>query len=572
MGSFEYSTIDFENVTDVRLVGGSITNSETPNGESTSAPSSESVTKEQQRKRQLIEFRRDEFEEFDDLFTEFMTVWEALSPDDSEWPLEISRITGVPDYVRCRNCEYYGEGASTDGKDLCFASGEEQDDGETYYRIVEDNGSELPNFCETSMRRRGVKFPTQLLFDLPPDVFKPAWRDAKGDIEREARRHIEGRETALDEGRNSSKYVTEPICAWVETREVYAARNVMSEVDSLFIPSSYKLFRSAALEFAWRRTVDDVLTEDYHRSRAEAYLRALDSPVAEDTKPGEGGLEFERDVREFVDNLGWPLRDRVFEIETETGQSIRKKEVDIHTEIDSTPALIEVYTHGAHREKDRQLADYRELYQRATGTDPITIEVSDRISHAELSLSIFETLVNLNCSSHGMPPGDYYGTFTPSYDTDRDIVGQLGADDYTYQIGDGEYTPPRSCIETERAVEHALREQGSKSTKPYSKPREFQGERDRPTRFGCHAIGPTVPLVYGDDDDVLLVAFHGGRASAGAESATNTSTVPVTRPIRWTRWLSRAFSTDSVNVVRVHDEPDGRNALSPRLLAALLMI
>lgn len=131
--------------------------------------------------------------------------------------------------------------------------------------------------------------------------------------------------------------------------------------------SGQKEIRKWALRIAWNM---HGVPEDWNYQRAEAFLRDLDSHAAK-TKGivGSGGREFEDRVQSFVSELGLPQRETVLRIETKN-DDIRYKEMDVHTEIDSAPYIIEIFTSRSIKEKENQLWNYSELYEIATGNEP----------------------------------------------------------------------------------------------------------------------------------------------------------------------------------------------------------
>lgn len=151
--------------------------------------------------------------------------------------------------------------------------------------------------------------------------------------------------------------------------------------------------RSQAINLAFGVAFSD---EDYYYQRAEALLRDIDSDVAEDSGPGAGGREFEYEAVRKLDNQ-FTLRDEtVFKIYfDENAPAVRWqdfvsdpseptfKEADAIIEGEIGPIVVDFFTQRNTREKQRQVRNYAELYEIATGKSAKAWGITDTV-HAEL--------------------------------------------------------------------------------------------------------------------------------------------------------------------------------------------
>lgn len=142
----------------------------------------------------------------------------------------------------------------------------------------------------------------------------------------------------------------------------------------------------AALKYAYYQVwgVDGPVDTGHHQfnpSRERAMLRALGSESADDNSGdlGRGGKAFEETVRQNVfSSGGFPDLDTVFRIESKSG-SVSYKEMDLHTRVDDTLIIAELFTQRLASKKAEQLSDYERLYQIATGFKPRSYLVTDEV-------------------------------------------------------------------------------------------------------------------------------------------------------------------------------------------------
>jgi hypothetical protein len=154
--------------------------------------------------------------------------------------------------------------------------------------------------------------------------------------------------------------------------------------------------RSQAVNLAFKTAFPD---EDYYYQRAEALLRDLDADVAKDTSPGSGGREFEREAIKRL-NERFTLRDEtVFKIIfrddapearwrdfVEDPSEPTYKEADAIIEGDIGPIVVDFFTQRRTREKRKQVHNYAELYEKATGDEAHAWGVTDSIRGELLEL------------------------------------------------------------------------------------------------------------------------------------------------------------------------------------------
>lgn len=151
--------------------------------------------------------------------------------------------------------------------------------------------------------------------------------------------------------------------------------------------------RSQAIQLAFRCAFSD---EEYYYQRAEALLRDIDAEIAKDSGPGAGGRSFEYDAVAQLDEQ-FELRDEtVFKIVFDDdaprvawGDFVSDpseptfKEADAIIEGDAAPIVVDFFTQRNTFEKRKQVSNYAELYEVATGTPAKAWGITDS-TRAEL--------------------------------------------------------------------------------------------------------------------------------------------------------------------------------------------
>lgn len=145
--------------------------------------------------------------------------------------------------------------------------------------------------------------------------------------------------------------------------------------------------RARVITLAFKVTFPD---EDYYYQRAEALLRDLDADVAEESGPGAGGRRFEYEaIEELEEQL--TLRDEtVFRITfdedappvawqdfVEDPSEPTYKEADAIIEGDLGPIVVDFFTQRNTAKKRRQVSNYAELYELATGDSAKSWAITD---------------------------------------------------------------------------------------------------------------------------------------------------------------------------------------------------
>lgn len=486
--SFEYDPVDIEQVDSVSLTGGEITPIA---GQSDG--SCGSTTKAQKKKRQMVDYLEDDFERFHTLLDELIEIEPA--PHVREL---LAAALGVPNYVNCNNCRQLGEGAT--GAPICEKT-DRKKDGETVYTVISDPDT-VPPFCPSD--RRSVSFPADRLDEVNDDLMAIIKSGYDEYVEEQRKRHKEKRKEALDNGKDGSWYVKNEPSESVNSKPEYAARQLSKLVGGLFDPVNSAGYRKSAIEVAWMFHLEDVLQDDYHHSRAEAYLRAMESELAMEAQIGQQAHKFERDVRDYFKELGFPMFDRVFELE---GASTKRKEMDIHTQLPwGDRAIIEVYTRGAHRDKDKQVSQYAELLKLAEETEATEIRCTDHIGHRQrvnedLLFKLLDT--EIECPPEVEPPSD-----PPGYDRreDPELVGE--AESLSYSEFTPEYEPVEESQNAERRLFKRLQERGYQPTLPVYRIDGYCLD------YGF--CGPTVKL--GDEVNRVSVTLTANRESLWYEN------------------------------------------------------
>lgn len=478
--SFEYNAVNFDKVESVRLTGGEIS----PKA-STSDEGSDSLTSEQKRKRQLVRLLENDFEEFHDFLDELIVSYRGVGRQREF----VSEMLGVPEYEQCKNCVNLGE--SKEGEPICMKT-RHKEEGQTLYNTIPDIES-IPRFCSRDMR--DMRFPEDRLDEVADWLVRVAERGYEPWVENRREEYKERRQQAIEEGREHSKYVTEDIDDLIQSKKEYTARGLDKLVRSLFHPHGYEDYRRSAMRLAWLYHLDDVLQEEYYHQRGEAYLRALDSPHRSEKTPGEGGDEFEQECREWLQSWGFPMLDRVFELE---GVRANHKEMDIHTEFPTGERVIfEVFTRGAHSNKHQQLSDYGRLLELAEGVEAVQILLSDySLSRQVVSEGLLYRLLSLDVEQNPerQPPGRAHNPSFPN--REHDLLGT--ADSLSYSGYEPDHEPRDSSQESESKITAKLRSSGYEPTFPVY---------NRCGKYGF--CGPTIEL--GEGENRLSLTFHSDR-------------------------------------------------------------
>ena len=358
--AFEYNEIDIDEVKSVQLTTGKIS----PNVQG-SNKSTRNLSKEQKRKTQLVDLLEDEFDTFHLFLHELLELYDT--PEESNQLISVALNT--PDYYKCGNCSNLGE--SVEGEPICLKSGKEKE-GEMSYKVIHDRNS-IPSFCTRKMRN--IEFPKELLDETNKDLLAIAEEGYEQKSQERLEEFKKRRQKAINESREYSRYVTEEISDFVITKEEYTTRKLRNLLSGLYNPRDFKDYRQSAIRVAWQLHLGDTLEEEFYIQRAEAYLRAMESPYQNEKLPGQGGDEFEQKFREYLRTLNFPMFERVFKLE---GVDANRKEMDIYTELPwGERAIFEIYTTGAHSEKDTQIEQYAELLKMATGIEPVQILLRD---------------------------------------------------------------------------------------------------------------------------------------------------------------------------------------------------
>lgn len=158
--------------------------------------------------------------------------------------------------------------------------------------------------------------------------------------------------------------------------------------------------RSQGVNLAFKIAYPD---EDYYYQRAEALLRDVDAVVAQESSPGAGGREFERKAIQRLKQK-FTLRDEtVFKItfDDDAPAAVWRdfvndpseptyKEADAIIEGDIGPIVVDFFTQRQTRQKRKQVHNYAELYEKATGEEARAWGITDETRGELLEL---DTLV-----------------------------------------------------------------------------------------------------------------------------------------------------------------------------------
>lgn len=450
--SFGYNQIDLDELQGVRLVKGEIS----PKTKDMDGKS-ENKTKEQKRKAQLVNFLEEDFEEFHNLIEDIIECYSVGARNEL-----LSDVLEVPNYAACQNCHNMAK--SKGGGYICKETRHERD-GETVYKIIPDKNS-IPGFCEDGMA--WFEFPEDRISEVNDELLSVASED------------------------NDNK-------EWI-------SHNLNGILRGLFNPRDFEKYRRAAINISWLLHLDDVLQEEYHHQRAEAYLRAMDSKYETDTLPGQGGDEFENDVRDWLTSLGFPMFNRVFELE---GVSANRKEMDIHTQLPwGERAIFEVFTSGAHSKKERQIIQYTELLKRAKNVDAVPILLTDGYaSTGKINRGVFFDILDYDgreISTDLEIPGEFHHE-EAHYD-----VEYLGnSNSLSYPEFEPDYEPTEDSQIAESKLMADLRGAGYNPELPVYK-------------SGCEYgyCGPTIEIGEGDQKLILILHMNRERPWKKVDSVT----------------------------------------------------
>ncbi|WP_337653231.1 hypothetical protein [Halomontanus rarus] len=543
---FEYNQVDMDLVDSVSLVDGNLTGS--VNSES------DTLTKEQQRKRQLVQILQDDFEEFHHTFTGLMGIAYSYLENDVHREYVSDKI-GIPDYFCCDSCGHCEN--LEDGAPYCSRTRREKN-GEWVVTTIPDT-DKIPPFCERGMR--WIRPPSSIINNLDESTQNYLLKGIEERQKQDREKYEQRRKEALENGRTNSNYVQKDVDDMTTTADKYLSKNAATLFGGLFDPRSESQFRAKALEWAWIQHLSEPLQEEFYPPRAEAYLRAMDSEFGRGILPGEGGREFENNVCDYLTNLGFPIGPSVFEIEGDT--KANRKEMDINTVLFGRRTIAEVYTTGAHSQKEQQLSDYLDLYELSESNRPRGLHITDKGHRRRITLEFLTSIIESDIGAVGNPPGDYYSQDPEShFDTE---IAESGTNGGAYLCADYTHRIPESSLRIEQAVERLLTECG------------FNVDRPLIVKQGrwYHPLGPTVTTSY--EGDSVLLSFYADRIDDEIFQDESVSVYDndyiICPPYRWPRGdTCVALGADRIVFVNVARSPETQNILSPRLFDLLLNI
>jgi len=541
------SELDFDLIDSVTLEEGDIA----PQKEGNSEP-----TTDQKNRKTLLRVHDDIFEDFHHEI-EFLLrnppgVYETA---DERWSFLTDKLD-VPDFLTCRNCRECGQ--MEDGTYFCEATREMQD-GSWMVKTV-DPDTRPHEFCPEE--DRSFRFPEDRVSDLAEHRYEYLVDGFEEKVNKERERYEERRQEAIEEGRDHSWYVQNDLEDMLTSEEEHVSYELSKILMPLLDPTStYRSFRNKALEWAWMENLSDSpIRQKFYPQTAEAYLRSMDSPVAKELKPGEGGVEFEKEVREFLKKQGFPMRPTLFDINGEVSTS--RKEADIHTEIGGKPTLIEVFTYGAHSHKDRQLRDYLKLYELAEGAPARGVRMTDATSHLQITVELLETLASINQGAVQSIPGDYRSNTVDSRDRDGKVVSNVG-EACTYSCGSHDFYPGDETKEVENQVARLLRQSGYNPIRPLIRENEFR----------YYPLGPTIAVQHCGYEFTLV--FHGPRPSEeiweDEDEAPIDNEYVIEPPRRWKApRVESTLGTPNVLPVELRTDKEEQSELSPLVFDFLI--
>lgn len=535
--AFEYTPVDFSEVRSVEI------QAERPGTRRTgSSDSSTTLTKEQRRKRQLVEYKSDAF----DAFEEEIEFLHSLITSDPQ-PEEALDALGLPDYITCANCNNLREG-SGNSEDYCHGAG----------RTIPDDGPRPPSFCSPDLwSSYGMSPSREVIVALDDSIVEYLSEGYEERAEQQRETYEQRREQAIEEGNFDSGYVTGDIDEMVDTELEYVQSNARGILGRIINGDDWESARPKVLEYAWAKHIHDEINDEFYPNTAEAYLRAMDSPFKSEVNPGEGGREFEQNVRDLLSDAGFPLGPRVFHITEQDGNSW--KEMDFNTQLDDRSAVVEAYTYSGGRDKERQLADYCRLYELATGETPHAIHLSQHTNMA-VTGDLLQTLIEMpapDCAvddhsvvTNSSPRENQYVTVQ---DSESFETVEPGYQEGSYQHSDVEvYDVPPEALEAEERAVSLFEACGFTVRTPLVLQRQF--------RNTYYPLPPVVRLASGGE--TVWVALR-------SEHRPDRSRDEVDGSLVWHgMWSCRQamqglLGTQNVTAVTLLDDSDDQSQLTP---------
>lgn len=538
--AFDYTPVDFSKVKSVELTEKTLNSCANTN--------STSETKEQKRRRSWYKFYREDFRAFEEEVGRILSVID--DPNPNEIPNQMADVLDIPNPHRCFFCDHR---ELVDGRPRCTGYQVSDNSGGTRHPQLATIKKPIPEWCERDTRN--IIWPTSILDEIPERFVELLTQDYEEKKNDKIETYEERREECLKEGNTGSWYVTSDKDEWFPSEDRYAVQGLRSKLLCLFDPfvleEDDNHERRGALWWAWHKHIPDEVNQDFQIQRAEAYLRTMDSEWRNDIKPGDGGNEFEEAVRRFVKNLGFPLGPRVFKITGNT--QMKRKEMDINTAIAERGTIIEVYTKGAHSDKDAQVDDYSNLYEMVTGIRPYTLQLTDsRRSLQYITLDLLRQLLDHEPREADKIPGDYESMFSAEEETLRGkTVADLTQDKYSdIEI---DYRPPQSARKVESQAAEIFRAHGFEPQQPVV-------NHNRRWTF----LGPTVSIAGGKTRLNISLA---GEARISRDEPPRTDEWFLNDP-PWSRTPLGLHESGDVTTLVVTD--DGQNRLTPRLFYRFL--
>lgn len=531
--SFEYNPIDVDEVKDVEIKSRSDVGIEDQDTSSSNRP-----TSEQRRKKQIIKFKKDEFDDFHSFSEKLLSYY----TERGRYRDKIANEINTPNYIKCKNCTNLRE--SDEGTPICGATGTIEDN-ERLYKII-PYVDDIPDFCPSD--ERWVRFPSDRM-ELVDEKILTIAQEGYEDYVEEQRRNIEQSDHS----------------ELINDKTEYTRRQIESITRGVLDPRDRANFRNSTLRLAWFLHLGDDLQEDYHTQRAEAYLRALDSPFQKSPNIGQGGVDFEENVIKYLKDANFPIYDRCFDIE---GVGASYKEMDVHTKLPTGDrAIFEIFTSGSHNDKDIQLQQYADLLEISEGVTPVQLLFSD-INHKpqRIDYELFFDLLNTQNREipDRDPPGDY-----SNHDASMESEYLGDATSLSYEGFGPEYEPVHEAKIDESKLMARLRGEGYDPSLPVYK------SKSGPDYGFC---GPTIKLETSKNEhSVILFSQQRTTGHEDIDRMSKESTGEfaygyewrMTRPGNWYFDFDDSLP-DPVSIIEVGDMD--QSLITPRLFDTLLRV
>lgn len=538
MGDYEYNSVGISDVEAVELVDEEVTPTKV-------GTDSGGEARSKSKKEQLIDLLPEPFEEFE---VEFREILDTFSYSRGfNW--DVLELLDVPNYLCCQNCRQLKY--SSGGEAYCNAASSYTEIRNGEFEPISDIGS-IPEHCPVDDSR--FQYPKERIGEVNSTLIESISTEYPSYVERKERK---GHNQILGE-------------------QDFIVRQLSRLLNGLLLSTQLGKFRNHAKKAAWHLNVTPNTELEYWPAKAEAYLRALESSEAREHSRGEGGIEFERSVRGYIEELGWPLNDSALRVMGDV--SMNYKEMDIHTEFCERPTVIETFTSGAHSKKNEQLSDYIELLEMATGETARGVLLSDHIRPALTSEFLSSLLRYTGRTPEWFPGDDSVSVENGSVSLRGHVRKEGEASLQRYDFQDFSYELEADVRTYEEHAEDILSRHGLEVRKPYGTQTTVGRNK---ARVKCFPLGPTVEIEDSEGAHTIVFTARSGweweerQIREYSKTTEESKLVKVTankvRSGNWPYWLKNVEDHQEVTVVDLLHPSARSNTQVPEKLSVHLL-